>query len=339
VNYKDYYAILGVPKTAAEKDIKSAYRKLARKWHPDQNPTNQHEAEEKFKDIQEAYEVLGDAEKRKKYDALGSDWQNAAREAERQRTYRQTAGSDFGDFGGFNGGAGTSGFSDFFDAFFSGIGRRSASGGAGFTGIPRRGEDLESSIELTLHDAFEGGVKSLTLEVENICPTCGGSGTVRNTICPQCHGTGRIRERKRFDVTIPRGVRDGQRIRLGGQGMSGASGGPHGDLLLVVHLATDPQYERRGDDLFVDLPVSIYDLVLGAQVRVPTMTGDVTMTIPPGTQNNKTLRLTGKGMPRLKGGGNGDEYVRLIGQLPTRLSDREQELFSELAGLHDGGSG
>ena len=339
MNYKDYYAILGVPKTAAEKDIKSAYRKLARKWHPDQNPTNQHEAEEKFKDIQEAYEVLGDAEKRKKYDALGSDWQNAAREAERQRTYRQTAGSDFGDFGGFNGGAGTSGFSDFFDAFFSGIGRRSAPGGAGFTGIPRRGEDLESSIELTLHDAFEGGVKSLTLEVENICPTCGGSGTVRNTICPQCHGTGRIRERKRFDVTIPRGVRDGQRIRLGGQGMSGASGGPHGDLLLVVHLATDPQYERRGDDLFVDLPVSIYDLVLGAQVRVPTMTGDVTMTIPPGTQNNKTLRLTGKGMPRLKGGGNGDEYVRLIGQLPTRLSDREQELFSELAGLHDGGSG
>ena len=338
MNYKDYYAILGVPKTAAEKDIKSAYRKLARKWHPDQNPTKQHEAEEKFKDIQEAYEVLGDAEKRKKYDVLGSDWQNAAREAERQRTYRQSAGDDFGSFGGFNGGAGTTGFSDFFDMFFSGIGRRPAAGGAGFAGLPRRGEDLESTIELGLRDAYEGGVKSLTLEVENICPTCGGTGTERNRICPQCHGTGRIRERKKFEVTIPRGVRDGQRIRLSGQGMSGTGGGPNGDLLLVVHLAPDPQYERRGDDLYVDLPVSIYDLILGSQVRVPTMTGDVTMTIPAGTQNNKTLRLTGKGMPRLKGGGSGDEYVRLIGQLPTRLSEREQELFSELSGLRDGAS-
>jgi len=120
--------------------------------------------------------------------------------------------------------------------------------------------------------------------------------------------------------------------------MSGTGGGPNGDLLLVVHLAPDPQYERRGDDLYVDLPVSIYDLILGSQVRVPTMTGDVTMTIPAGTQNNKTLRLTGKGMPRLKGGGSGDEYVRLIGQLPTRLSEREHELFSELAGLRDGAS-
>lgn len=341
MNYKDYYSILGVPKGAPEKEIKSAYRKLARKWHPDANPSNAREAEEKFKDIQEAYEVLGDPEKRKKYDVLGSDWQHAAREAEQQRSYRQAQGADFSGFGtnfGNAGAAGTSGFSDFFDMFFSGIGRQRTGGGAtNFGGFAQqRGEDLESTIELTLHDAFEGGKKSVTLQVEDVCARCGGTGTDRSRICPQCHGTGRVRETKKFDVTIPRGVRDGQRIRLAGQGASGRGGGPRGDLYLVVHLANDGAYERRGDDLYVDLPVSIYDLILGGEVRVPTMTGDVTMTIPAGTQNNKMLRLAGKGMPKLKDGGFGDEYVRLIGQLPTNLNDKEQKLFRELAGLRDG---
>ena len=341
MNYKDYYSILGVPKGAPEKDIKSAYRKLARKWHPDANPNNAREAEEKFKDIQEAYEVLGDPEKRRKYDVLGSDWQSAAREAEQQRSYRQAQGADFGGFSANFGNAGegpgaASGFSDFFDMFFSGIGRQRTSGASGFTGTQQRGEDLESTIELTLHDAFEGGKKSVTLQVEDVCPRCHGTGTDRSRICPQCHGTGRVRETKKFDVTIPRGVRDGQRIRLAGQGASGRNGGARGDLYLVVHLAADGAYERRGDDLYVDLPVSIYDLILGGDVRVPTMTGDVTMTIPAGTQNNKMLRLTGKGMPRLKDGGFGDEYVRLIGQLPTNLTDKEQKLFRELATLHNG---
>lgn len=335
MNYKDYYAILGVPKNAPEKDVKSAYRKLARKWHPDANPDNAQQAEEKFKDIQEAYEVLGDPEKRRKYDVLGSDWQRAAREAEQQRSYRQS--QDFGNFGGFGnaGAAGTSGFSDFFDMFFSGIGRGSPGRPGGFGGAPR-GEDLESTIELSLHEAFEGGKKSVTLQIEDICPRCHGTGTDRNRVCPQCHGTGRVRETKRFDVTIPRGVRDGQRIRLAGQGASGAAGGARGDLYLVVKLDTDDHYERRGDDLYLDLPVSIYDLILGAQVLVPTMTGEVTMTIPAGTQNNKMLRLSGKGMPKLKDGGFGDEYVRLIGQLPTNLTDKEQKLFRELSGLRNG---
>jgi DnaJ-class molecular chaperone len=341
VNYKDYYSILGVPKSAAEKDVKSAYRKLARKWHPDANPDNAREAEEKFKDIQEAYEVLGDPEKRKKYDFLGSDWQRAAREADSARSYRQAQGADFGDFSGFgNAGAGSpggaSGFSDFFDMFFSGIGRQRTAGSAGFGQSRQRGEDLESTIELSLHDAFEGGKKSITLQVEDVCPRCHGTGTDRNRICPQCHGTGRVRETKRFDVTIPRGVRDGQRIRLAGQGASGAGGGPRGDLYLVVHLASDNHYERKGDDLYLDLPVSIYELILGGDVRVPTMTGDVTMTIPAGTQNNKMLRLSGKGMPKLKDGGYGDEYVRLIGQLPTNLTDKEQKLFRELSVIRNG---
>jgi DnaJ-class molecular chaperone len=145
-----------------------------------------------------------------------------------------------------------------------------------------------------------------------------------------------VRETKRFDVTIPRGVRDGQRIRLAGQGASGTAGGPRGDLYLVVHLNDDGRYERKGDDLYVELPVSIYDLILGGDVRVPTMTGEVTMTIPAGTQNNKMLRLGGKGMPKLKDGGYGDEYVRLIGQLPTNLTDKETKLFRDLASMRNG---
>ena len=336
MNYKDYYAILGVPKSAPEKDVKSAYRKLARKWHPDANPDNARQAEEKFKDIQEAYEVLGDPDKRKKYDVLGSDWQRAAREADQQRTYRQAQAADFGGFGtaGGPGAAGNSGFSDFFDMFFSGIGRQRTAG-SGFSS-QQRGEDLESTVELGLHDAFEGGKKSVTLQVEDVCPRCRGTGTDRNRVCPQCHGIGRVRETKRFDVTIPRGVRDGQRIRLAGQGASGPGGGPRGDLYLIVHLSSDGQYDRKGDDLYLDLPVSIYDLILGGDVRVPTMTGDVTMTIPAGTQNNKMLRLSGKGMPKLKDAGYGDEYVRLIGQFPTNLTDKEQKLFRELSTLRDG---
>lgn len=342
MNYKNYYDVLGVAKTAAEKDIKSAYRKLARKWHPDANPTNAPQAEEKFKEIQEAYEVLGDSEKRKKYDVLGSDWQRAAQEAEQQRTYRraqQDATYNFNDLGGAGGagggpqGNGASGFSDFFDMFFSGIGRRPA--GAP-TGLGERGQDLETTIDLTLAEAYEGGKKSVSLQLEDRCPRCGGTGTTGKGICPQCHGTGRSIETKRFDVTIPKGVREGQRIRLTGQGGTGAAGGANGDLYLIVKFNDDKRYERKGDDLYVDLPVSIYDLILGAEVRVPTMSGDVTTTIPAGTQNNKLLRLAGKGMPKLKNAGFGDEYVRLVGQLPTDLSDKENKLFRELAGLRNG---
>jgi DnaJ-class molecular chaperone len=336
LNYKDYYKVLGVEKTAAEKDIKSAYRKLAKKWHPDANAGNAKAAEERFKEISEAYEVLGDSEKRKKYDALGSDWANAARQAEAQRQYRaQSQAQDpYAGFGASqNGGAG--GFSDFFDLFFSGVGRGGSGGGRQtFSSQPAaRGEDLETPLDVTLADAYNGAKRSVSLQIDDKCPTCDGSGVRGGNICPSCHGTGRKIVPKKFEVSIPKGVRDGQRIRLAGQGSSGAGGGPNGDLYLVVHVVADKKFERRGDDLYVDVPVSIYDLVLGGEVRVPTMSGDVTMTIPPGTQSNKLLRLTGKGMPKVKGGGTGDAYVRLIGMLPTELSDRERELFQELATL------
>jgi DnaJ-class molecular chaperone len=338
VNYRDYYQILGIPKNAPEKDVKSAYRKLARKWHPDANPSNQKEAEEKFKEIQEAYEVLGDPEKRRKYDALGSDWQQAARQAEQQRRYRnaqsETFNFNFGDFGGAPGaGGGPSGFSDFFDMFFSGIGRRSTSQTSGFA---QRGQDLETTIDLTLRDVYDGGKKSVSLQLEDVCPRCRGTGTERGGLCQNCHGTGRILTNKKFEVTIPKGIGQGQRIRLAGQGGRGVGGGPNGDLYLIVNLLEDPTYKRKGDDLFVDLPVSIYDLVLGGEVKVPTMAGHVSMTVPAGTQSNRLLRLSGKGMPKVRDGGCGDLYVRLIGQLPTDLSDKERKLFKELSALRNG---
>ena len=327
MNYKDYYQLLGVAKGASEKEIKSAYRKLARKWHPDANPNDPKGAEEKFKEITEAYEVLGDPDKRKKYDALGADWQRVSQQAAAQQRYRSERGSEqFYDTSQFGG---ASGFSDFFDQFFSGVGRRQTT-----STFARRGGDLETTIDLTLSEAFKGGKKAVNLEIEDACPRCGGSGVLNNAICPQCHGTGRFVQSKRFEVTVPRGVREGQRIRLAGQGSAGSGGGPNGDLYLVVNIAQgEGGYERRGDDLYLDLPVSIYDLVLGGEVRVPTMSGDVTMTIPAETQNNKRMRLGGKGMPKPKGDGNGDLYVRLVGMLPTKLSEKERKLFRDLAKL------
>jgi molecular chaperone DnaJ len=330
VGYRDYYQVLGVPKTASEKEIKAAYRKLARKWHPDANPDKQKEAEEKFKEVQEAYEVLGDPEKRRKYDSLGSDWEQAERQAEQQRRYRsEHAGAPF-DFGDFRGGAGeygANGFSDFFDTFFSGVGRRQTA----TVDVPRRGQDLEGEIEITLRDAYFGGTRSVTLQLEDTCPECGGTGVKQRRICPTCHGTGRVLTSKTLEVRVPRGVRDGQRIRLVGQGGRGINGGPPGDLFLVVHIQPDERFERDGDDLYVDLPVSMYTLFLGGTVRVRTMTGEVEMTIRPETQNEQLMRLAGKGMPRAQGAGYGDEYVRLIARLPKRVNERARELFRELA--------
>lgn len=334
MKYKDYYDVLGVAKNAPEKEIKSAYRRLAKKMHPDANPNDPKKAEERFKEISEAYEVVGDSEKRKKYDALGSNWEQAQQQAEAQRRYREAQQQQAGGFRSasgdpFAGAGGASGFSDFFDSFFSGAGQPGRRGGQ----FAQRGTDLDASLDISLAEAYAGGPKTVSLSIEDACPRCNGTGVLNNSICPQCHGTGRVIVAKKFDVTVPKGVRDGMRIRLAGQGGRGTGGGPNGDLFLDVAVKADAAYERKGDDLYVNLPVGIYDLVLGATVRVPTMTGDVDVTVPPGTQSNKMLKLGGKGMPRVKGGGAGDQYVRLIGMLPTNLTDRERELYTELAQL------
>jgi len=325
VQYKDYYKILGVPKSATAKEIKSAYRKLAREWHPDVNPTRKKQAEEKFKDISEAYEVLGDADKRRTYDTLGSDWQQRASAPQHQ--YRSGGGApggvtfDFDDIG-------DTGFSEFFQTLFGGLGRSNARGTGGARGM--RGANSEFDLPLLLREAYSGGARSLQLQTQGVCPRCHGTGSENGKLCHQCRGTGTIPLQKTLDVTIPAGVRDGQRIRLAGQGGPGVGGGANGDLYLNVHIEPDPMYERRGNDLTVQQPVSVYTLVLGGEVTVPTMTGNIDLKVPAGSQNGRTLRVSGKGMPKA-GSAFGDLYVKLVAQVPTVLTERERKLFQELA--------
>ncbi|HEV2038394.1 MAG TPA: DnaJ C-terminal domain-containing protein [Candidatus Eremiobacteraceae bacterium] len=329
VQYKDYYKTLGVSKSASTKEVKAAYRKLARQWHPDVNPTKKKEAEEKFKEIAEAYEVLSDPEKRKTYDSLGNDWQQRARDFQgRDFQYQTSPGGvqfDFGDLG--NGG-----FSDFFQTFFSNMGRGTA-GTATRSRRGTRGADAESEIELSLRDAYTGSKRTLSLQTHTTCPRCHGTGNENGKLCHECHGNGFVASTKTLEVTIPPGVRDGQRIRLAGQGEPGLSGGSNGDLYLVVRIKPDPTFTRKGDDLYLDQPVSVYTLVLGGEVNEPTLTGRISVKVPPNSQNGRTLRIPGKGMPRLRGGGYGDLYVKLVAQVPTQLSDDERELFRKLAEL------
>lgn len=326
-NYKDYYQLLGVDKNASEKEIKSAYRKLARKYHPDVN-ANDKAAEEKFKDISEAYEVLSDSEKREKYNRFGDQW----------KAYSQGGGAPGGQggypggFGGFPGGGGgyrveyggpgggeAPDLSDLFaslfgDSAFGGQGGGRRTGGNPFGGMngggfrnaappPRKGDDAEAPITITLEEAFRGGERALTLQTP--------SGN------------------RRVDVKIPAGVRDGQKIRLAGQGSPGPAGS--GDLFLVVKVGTDSLFERKADDLYVDVPVSYLDAALGGKASVPTMEGSrLSMTIPGGTQTGQSFRLGGQGMPRLREGGRGDLYARIKITVPKSLSDHERQVLTDL---------
>ncbi|MBV8081621.1 MAG: J domain-containing protein [Candidatus Eremiobacteraeota bacterium] len=332
LTYKDYYEILGVPKTATAKEIKTAYRKLARKWHPDVNPTKKKEAEEKFKEIAEAYEVLNDPDKRKRYDTLGPNWQQQAQNYGSRGGYQPGGDGvhvEYADFGDDEGG-----FSDFFRTFFSDFSARGAGNPTSRSsrrGI--RGNDAEYGIELNLRDAYSGGARQLTVQTQARCPQCNGTGTVQGKLCHECRGTGTINVTKTLDVTIPRGIRDGQRIRLAGQGGLGFGGGPSGDLYLVVHIAHDPLFERQGDDLYEDHPVSVYSLVLGGETTVPTLTGKIDMKVPASSQNGRVLRIPGKGMPKLRGEGHGDLYVKLVAELPAKPNEKERELWAQLAQL------
>jgi len=337
VQYKDYYKILGVPKTASSKDIKAAYRKLARQWHPDVNPTRKNEAEEKFKDISEAYEVLSDAEKRKTYDTLGPDWEQRVRQTGagapggfRYQTYQGSPSDVQFEFGDLGDGAG---FSDFFQSIFGNFGAPRGRARSTSTTAGLRGSDAESEIELTLRDAYTGGKRALNLQTQTRCPKCAGTGAVGGKLCRECHGQGMTPALKTLEVTIPPGVRDGQRIRLAGQGAPGMGNAASGDLYLRVRIASDPTFLRRGDDLEVEAKVSVYTLVLGGEIVVPTMTGSIDVKIPPGTQSGRVLRIKGKGMPKLGGSGHGDLLVRLSASVPTKLTEQERELFKQLAAL------
>lgn len=328
---KDYYAILGVPRTATEKDIKQAYRRLARKYHPDVNPGNK-AAEEKFKQINEAYEVLSDADKRAKYDRYGDQWQYADQFAKAG----QTASGTYSGFGGFGPDFNTGGFSfggedlgSLFDELFPGAGTRT------YTSRPRRGQDLEHTLEITLEEAYSGTKRLIELQSPETCPTCQGRGLVGKARCSTCGGSGTVTHAKRLEVNIPAGVDTGSRIRIAGQGGPGSSGGPPGDLYIVVNVAPHPRFERKDDDLYTTVSVPLTTAVLGGEVTVSTLTGQVALKIPPETQNGATIRVRGKGMPR-RDGTRGDLIVRINVRLPTNLSTHERELFEELSRIRGG---
>lgn len=327
VKFRDYYEVLGVARTASEDEIKKAYRKLARKYHPDVNP-NDKTAEEKFKELNEAYEVLSDPEKRRRYDQLGANWKAGAdfTPPPGWENVRVEYG-DFGDiFSGLGGGRGAGGFSDFFETLFGGA--RRGRGGAGFA---MRGEDIEAEIELTLEDAHRGATRKVTLRTTVPCPACNGSGVKDNQPCAACRGAGMVSQPKTLDVDIPAGVQEGSVIRLAGQGDAGSGNAPAGDLLLRVRLRPHPLFAIKGEgDLQIELPVAPWEAALGAKVNVPTLDGSVEMTIPAGAQGGQQLRLRGQGMNRRRGG-RGDQYVRLKIVIPPRLTGREKELFEKLA--------
>lgn len=336
MDYKDYYKTLGVARGASADEIKKAFRKLARKYHPDVNPGDK-KSEEKFKEINEAYEVLSDPEKRRKYDTLGPNWQEQfgpsfSRSRSNTYTYNggRTAGAPF-DFDA------NSGFSDFFEALFGRGPQMSGMGGAGMRGGAgdmrrRAGDNIEQPVEVTLQEAYVGGSRTFNIQSTEVCPTCKGTGEVSNKTCSTCGGQGVLPRNKRIQVKIPAGVDNGSKIRVAGEGQPGIGGGPRGDLFLVISVKPDPTFERKGDDLNVDIDVELVKAMLGGEVPVPTPDGrKLILTIPPETQNNRVFRLAGKGMPRLRGEGNGNLYARVKVVLPMRLSAEERELFEKLA--------
>ncbi|MBI4593924.1 MAG: DnaJ domain-containing protein [Candidatus Rokubacteria bacterium] len=340
VEFKDYYKILGVERTADDKTIKSAYRKLARKYHPD--VAKGKNTADRFKEINEAYEVLSDPEKRRRYDTLGPDWQRFAQQP--GGGFRAEYGGDLGDF------------SDFFRTIFgdftsrgsggarmggsrTGRGRASRGGfedlfGGGFPGAGRAaapGEDVQANVEITLEEAFSGARKTFTMETDEPCPTCGGAGNVGGQPCSACQGRGWQHARRQLDVKIPAGVRTGQRVRISGEGRGEA--GRRGDLYLAVTVAPHPLFERRGDDIALELPITAPEAALGAAVEVPTLRGKVSMKVQSGTSSGRTFRLPGYGMPRLKGAGAGDQLVRVKIVVPSNLTPAERELYEKLAAM------
>ena len=322
---KDYYSILGVSRNASEREIKQAYRRLARKYHPDVNPSDK-SAEAKFKQINGAYEVLSDPEKRRKYDQFGDQWQYADQfaQAGRQQTpFREySQGGDTrvhfaeGDLGSI--------FDELLRNVGTGTSRRQAR--------PRRGQDIEHPVEVTLEEAYHGATRLISLGVEEPCSACRGTGRIQKVPCSACRGSGVVSRAKRIEVKIPPGVTDGSRVRIAGKGQPGY-GGPSGDLYLVILVKPHSLFQRKGDDLYVEVAVPLTVAVLGGEVQVPTFKGKLALKIPPETQNGRTFRLTGQGMPHLGNSSYGDLLAKVNVILPSNLSPQEKELFKQLRQL------
>jgi molecular chaperone DnaJ len=348
---RDYYEVLGVSKTVTEVELKSAFRKLAMQFHPDRNPGN-HEAEVKFKEINEAYQTLSDGQKRAAYDHYG----HAAFANGGAGAGGPGFGNDFSDF-----------MSDIFENFF-GEARGRGGGGRGASGR-ERGADMRYNLEITLDEAFNGKTAELKIPTAitcescsgsgakpgskpKTCPTCGGAGRVRATqgffsierTCPNCHGqgdiiddpcaecggAGRLTRERTLSVNIPAGVEDGTRIRLAGEGEAGLRGGPPGDLYIFLSLKAHPFYQRDGADLFCRVPISMVMAALGGELNVPTLSGaEAPVKVPEGTQSGKQFRLKGKGMPVLRSRDVGDLYIQVVVETPQKLSKRQRELLME----------
>ncbi|MBN6186208.1 molecular chaperone DnaJ [Aneurinibacillus sp. BA2021] len=341
---RDYYEVLGLERSASEDEIKKAYRKLARKYHPDVN--KEPDAEAKFKEVKEAYDVLSDAQKRASYDRFGH------------------AGADQGGFGG---GADFGGFGDIFDMFFGGGGRRNPN-------APRQGDDLQYTMQIDFKEAVFGKETDIEIPKEatcskcdgsgaepgskvetchtcggagqqevvqntpfgrvvnrRVCPTCKGSGQFISVKCSKCHGSGKEKIRRKIHIKIPAGVDDGARMRISGEGELGVNGGPPGDLYVVFRVKPHEFFERDGNDIYCKVPITFAQAALGDEVEVPTIDGKVKLKVPAGTQTGTKFRLRGHGVPYLNRSGKGDQHVKVVVVTPTKLNDRQKELLRELA--------
>ena len=351
MNNTEYYDRLGVSKDASQDEIKRAYRKMSKKYHPDIN--KEPGAEEKYKEVQEAYETLSDDQKRAAYDQYGPDGANGL--------------GGQGGFGGFDGGAGFGGFEDIFSSFFGGGATRNPN-------APRQGDDLQYRVNLSFEEAIFGAEKEVHYNREATCKTCSGSGAKPGTSpvtcgrchgqgvinvdtqtplgmmrrqvtcdvchgtgqeikepCQTCHGTGHEKQSHKVSVKIPAGVETGQQIRLAGQGEAGFNGGPYGDLFVIINVNPSDKFTRDGSTIYYTLNISFVQAALGDTVEVPTVHGNVEMAIPAGTQTGKTFRLKGKGAPRLRGGSQGDQHVTVKIVTPTKLNDAQKEALLAFA--------